>query len=274
VRRAGWSDLVQGLLLLFILLAGVYALFLFWRRQSRLYQQQREFITQVTHELKSPLASIQLHLETIRLRRPPEERLNAFVETMLDDTRRLQSQIENLLLMARLEQRRRPSDLREIDLSAFVTRYLDENRDRLPPGTRLEIQVEKDIRAAVEPDEMGTVLRNLLENAVLYSPDQPEISVRLVRDGRYAMLSVTDRGQGVSPDQLKKYFNVFTGLSSQMTVSVVLGLDCISYRRLRKIAAALLRQRAQVRVGDVLLPCVCHFWRKNESATCCFLRHL
>lgn len=209
VRRAGWSDLVHGLLLLSILLVGVYALFLFWRRQSRLYQQQREFITQVTHELKSPLASIQLHLETIRLRRPPEERLNAFVETMLDDTRRLQSQIENLLLMARLEQRRRPSDLREIDLSAFVTRYLDENRDRLPPGTRLEIQVETDIRAAVEPDEMGTVLRNLLENAVLYSPDQPEILVRLVRDGRYVVLSVKDRGQGVSRDQLKKIFQRF-----------------------------------------------------------------
>lgn len=209
VRGAGWSDLVQGLLLLSILLAGVYALFLFWRRQSRLYQQQREFITQVTHELKSPLASIQLHLETIRLRRPPEERLSAFVETMLDDTRRLQSQIDNLLLMARLEQRRRPSDLREIDLSAFVARYLDENRDRLPPGTRLEMQVEADIRAAVEPDEMGTVLRNLLENAVLYSPGLPEIVVRLVREGRYAVLSVEDHGQGVSREQLKKIFQRF-----------------------------------------------------------------
>ena len=209
VRGADWFDLVQGLLLLSIMLVGVYALFLFWRRQSRLYQQQREFITQVTHELKSPLASIQLHLETIRLRRPPEDRLDAFVHTMLDDTRRLHSQIDNLLLAARLEQRRRPSDLREIDLSAFVARYLDETRDRLPPGTRLEMAVEPDIRAAVEPDEMGTVLRNLLENAVLYSPGQADIMVRLVREGRFARLSVQDHGLGVARSQLKKIFQRF-----------------------------------------------------------------
>lgn len=209
VHGANWFDLAQGLLLLSIMLAGVYALFLFWRRQSSLYQQQREFITQVTHELKSPLASIQLHLETIRLRRPPEDRLDAFVDTMLDDTRRLHSQIDNLLLAARLEQRRRPSELREIDLSAFVVRYLDETRDRLPPGTRLEMAIEPDIRAAVEPDEMGTVLRNLLENAVLYSPGQADILVRLRREGRSAALSVQDHGVGIAAGELKKIFQRF-----------------------------------------------------------------
>ncbi|WP_305731190.1 sensor histidine kinase [Trichlorobacter ammonificans] len=209
VRGAGWFDLFQGLVLLSILLAGAYALFLFWRRQSRLYQQQREFITQVTHELKSPLASIQLHLETIRLRRPSEDRLDAFVETMLDDTRRLHSQIDNLLLAARLEQRRRPAERREIDLSAFVSRYLEENRDRLPPGTRLVADIEPALRAAVEPDEMGTVLRNLLENAVLYSPGQAEITVRLSRQGRTVLLAVRDQGQGIAPEHLKKIFNRF-----------------------------------------------------------------
>lgn len=209
VRGGDWFDLVQGLLLLSIMLVGVYAMFLFWRRQSRLYQQQREFITQVTHELKSPLASIQLHLETIRLRRLPEERLEAFVDTMLDDTRRLHSQIDNLLLAARLEQRRRPSELREIDLSAFLNRYLDETENRLPPGTRLERDVEPEVRAAVEPDEMATVMRNLLENAVLYSPNQIEILVRLRRAGRFALLSVQDQGLGVSKDQLKKIFQRF-----------------------------------------------------------------
>ena len=113
-RTEGWSPLVQGLLLLAAILAGVYTLFIFWRRQSRLYQEQREFITQVTHELKSPLASIQLHLETIQLRRPSVERLDSFVDTMLDDTHRLHSQIDNLLLAARIEQRRRPADRRRL----------------------------------------------------------------------------------------------------------------------------------------------------------------
>ncbi|SJZ38465.1 histidine kinase [Trichlorobacter thiogenes] len=234
-RTEGWSPLVQGLLLLAAILAGVYTLFIFWRRQSRLYQEQREFITQVTHELKSPLASIQLHLETIQLRRPSAERLDSFVDTMLDDTHRLHSQIDNLLLAARIEQRRRPADRRTIDLSAFLQKYLDDNRDRLPPGTRLELQLEPDLKAAVEPDELGTVLRNLLENAVLYSPGVPELELRLSRKGRWAAISVKDHGRGLAAAELRKIFRRFyrveqpderirgTGLGLYIVQSVIEG---------------------------------------------------
>lgn len=205
----GWFTLVQGLLLLAIILAGVYILFLFWRRQSRLYQQQREFITQLTHELKSPLASIKLHLETISLRQLPPERLHAFVQTMLEDTQRLHSQIDNLLLAARIEQRRRPAEPRKIDLSAFITDYLDREQHRLPPGTRLEVKLTPGLQVAVEPDELGTVLRNLLENAVLYSPGTPEIEIGLTREGRQARLSIRDHGRGIEPTQLNKVFRMF-----------------------------------------------------------------
>lgn len=211
----GWFALVHGLLLLAIILAGAYTMFLFWRRQSRLYQQQREFITQVTHELKSPLASIQLHLETIGLRQLPPERLNAFVQTMLDDTRRLHSQIDNLLLAARLEQRRRPAERRRIDLSAFVAEYLERERLRLPPGSRLEVALTPELGVAIEPDELGTVLRNLLENAVLYSPGTPEIEVRLVREGRWASLSIRDQGRGLQREELFRIFKRFYRVDQQ-----------------------------------------------------------
>lgn len=233
----GWFALVQGLLLLAIILAGVYALFLFWRRQSRLYQQQREFITLVTHELKSPLASIQLHLETISMRSLPPERLDAFVHTMLEDTRRLHSQIANLLLAARIEQRRRPAERREIDLSAFVEEYLAREQHRFPPGTRLEADLAPGLRVAVEPDELGTVLRNLLENAVLYSPGAPEIEVRLVREGRHALISIRDNGRGIDRGALGKIFKMFyrveqhgerirgTGLGLYIVQSVVKGVN-------------------------------------------------
>ncbi len=236
-RFEGWSTLINGLLLLVVILAGVYVLFIFWRRQSSMYQEQREFITQVTHELKSPLASIQLHLETIRMRRPAAERLDSFVDTMLDDTQRLNSQIDNLLLFAKMEQGRLPVARRIIDLSLFIEKYLDEQRKRLPLGTRVETKLEAGLNVEVEPDELGTVLRNLFENAVLYSNGVPELELSLVREGRFAKITLMDHGRGLDTAELRKIFKRFyrveqpderirgTGLGLYIVQSVIESCD-------------------------------------------------
>jgi len=84
-----WTALLGGLILLLVVLAGIYVLFLYWKRQYDLYRQQKSIISQVTHELKSPLASIQLHLETIRLRPLAPEKTEQFLDLMLDDVDRL-----------------------------------------------------------------------------------------------------------------------------------------------------------------------------------------
>ncbi|MDO9080290.1 MAG: histidine kinase dimerization/phospho-acceptor domain-containing protein, partial [Desulfuromonadales bacterium] len=102
---ADWFILVEGLFLLALLLVSVYVIHHLWRRQVALNQAQKDFVAQVTHELKSPLASLRLHLETIRLRRPPAEKLEIFIDTMLSDTERLGGLIDNLLATNRLEQR-------------------------------------------------------------------------------------------------------------------------------------------------------------------------
>ncbi|MHB8707671.1 MAG: histidine kinase dimerization/phospho-acceptor domain-containing protein [Desulfuromonadales bacterium] len=91
-----WVILAEGLLLLVAILIGVYVIFLFWSRQSALLREQKLFISQVTHELKSPLASLQLHIETIRRHQPPPEKMAAFLETMMGDAARLNGLIDNL----------------------------------------------------------------------------------------------------------------------------------------------------------------------------------
>ena len=204
-----WGGLVQGLLLLGIMLIGVYALFIFWRRQSRLYQAQREFITQVTHELKSPLASIQLHLETIKMRQVSAGQLQAFVDTMLDDTHRLHSQIENLLMVARLEHRRRVPESRPYDLGPLLERFIEDHRPRVPSGTRLESQIEHNLLVRIDPESFGMVMRNLLENALHYAIDVPDIEIRAFRRGKSAYVQVEDRGIGLSTEQAKSVFKRF-----------------------------------------------------------------
>lgn len=204
-----WLVLVEGLILLIAILAGVYALFLVWRRQSRLYKEQKSFISQVTHELKSPLASIQLHLETIRLRKPPPEKLERFLDTMLADTDRLHTLINNLLLAARLEDRRRSAPLATTNLSEFVTNSLERKRGSLPKGGSLLIEIDEDIQADIDSEGMESVLRNLFENALLYSPVSPEIKVALRREGNQCRLTFQDNGMGIDPKNLRKIFRKY-----------------------------------------------------------------
>ena len=230
-----WPVMVEGLGMLLLILIGVYVIFVFWNRQSNLYSQQRNVIAQVTHELKSPLASIQLHLETIRLRRPNEERLDSFVGTMLADTERLHYLINNLLMAARLEQRRKQTERRLTDLTILVGEHVERERAALAHGGNIFFEAAPDLKAMVDPEEMGMVVRNLFENAILYSPQSPEINVRLIKSGGTLQLSVQDKGRGLETGEQKKIFDRFyrvqppgenvrgTGLGLYIVESVVRG---------------------------------------------------
>lgn len=204
-----WVILFEGLLLLAVLLAGIYVIFLFWQRQASLYRAQKDFIAQVTHELKSPLASLQLHLETIRLRRPGAERMDVFLDTMLSDTERLHNLINNLLTANRLEQRGTRLQLHPADLSELVTGYFRPRQYSLPRAGRMELHITEGLHALIDSEALETVFRNLLENAVLYSDAPPDIVVRLVQHGRNALLSVSDQGRGLERREQKKVFGMF-----------------------------------------------------------------
>jgi signal transduction histidine kinase len=204
-----WLILTEGLLLLISILIGVYVIFLYWTRQSALVRQQRQFISQVTHELKSPLASLQLHLETLRRHQPSAERQAAFLETMLSDASRLNGLIDNLLSANRVDQKHWRLDLQPTDFSSFVDRYFRARQFTLPKAGKLSIDIAPGIYAAIDQDAMETVLRNLLENAILYSDDSPMISVSLNRDANKCCLAFSDHGRGIESNDQKKIFNMF-----------------------------------------------------------------
>lgn len=213
-RGFDWVVLVEGLVLLVIILVGVYVIFIYWRRQSNLNQEQQDFISQATHELKSPLASIKLHLETIRLRKPPPDKLERFLDTMLVDIDRLDNLTSNILMVAKIEQRRRASRYPVVDFSALVSRYMEQQRQNLPEGGNVILDIEDGIAVAIDVEGMETVLRNLFENAILYSIGTPEIRVALRREGNRCLLSFQDNGKGIDREDLKKIFRKFYRIRS------------------------------------------------------------
>ena len=204
-----WIVLVEGLLMAVAILAGVYVIFLYWRRQAKLYLQQRTYISQLTHELKSPLASIQLHLETVKMRDLPKEKLDGFIDTMLSDTDRLNILTSNLLMATRIEFRQLGEKAKKIDFSEFVMSYLQSKSSELPEGGRLTMEIEPQITATIDVEGMEMALRNLFENALLYSPVSPEIRVSLRRSGRQCLLDFQDNGKGLKKNEQEKIFDMF-----------------------------------------------------------------
>ncbi len=204
-----WVVLVEGLVLLIAILAGVYVIFLYWRRQTSLAREQRNFISQVSHEFKTPLASLQLHLETIRLRQPDQQQLDFFLGTMLEDTVRLRSLVDNLLNANRLEQKRIRLDLKPDNLSRLLTNFFQQKNASLPENTRLTLDLAPDLHACIDHAAMQMVLRNLLENALLYSNGPPVIHISLKAEGSRCHLVFSDEGRGISPKDQKKVFRMF-----------------------------------------------------------------
>lgn len=209
-----WFILAEGIVLLVAILVGTYLIFIFWRRQASLNRAQRHFINQVTHELKSPLASIQLHLETIEMRQPEGEKLQKFVKLMQSDADRLGGLINNLLIAGKLEHKDGVLNLQRGNFSQAVEEYLRlKEADFSSNSGQLEWKIEPGLMVNFDRELIETVLRNLLENAILYADGPPSVMVKLHRDGRLAHLSLADQGRGIDPKYRKKVFKMFYRIS-------------------------------------------------------------
>ena len=204
-----WVILSEGLLLLVVILVGVYVIFIYWQRQLSLNREQKNFVSQITHELKSPVASIQLHLETIRRHQPDAQKLDSFINTMLADTDRLNNLINKMLTANRLEQSRWRLALRPCDLSHFLNDYLEQWRSTQDDTLELTSDIHTGIHANIEPDSFTMVLRNLLENALLYSDPPVRIHVELYAAHGRCHLLIRDHGRGIEISEQHKVFRLF-----------------------------------------------------------------
>jgi len=207
--KTDWLILTEGIILLVAILVGVYVIFLYWQRQAALYRAQHNFIAQVSHELKSPLASLQLHLETIEMRQPGPQQLQKFVQLMQGDTERLHNLINNLLTASKLEHRNSSLNFAEADFSAALKQSLQQKKTDFPPGGTLNWMIEPNLRVRFDADAMETVLRNLIENAILYAGGSPHVRIELKAEGNFALLSIADQGLGIDPRLHKKVFRIF-----------------------------------------------------------------
>ncbi len=206
----GWLPLLEGAILLTLILAGATVIFIYWNKQHRLNKMQRTFVSNITHELKSPVASIQLALETMTLRDLSDEKRQEFIAMMLDDTERLTTLIDRILGAASIEKMRGRYNLETVSLRRFLEEVLAEDRHLYEKeGRTILLEKGRDAHVAIDRPAMRVVLANLLENAARYSPRDSVIRVRVQKDLRSCRLDVIDSGEGIRGEDLKNIFKMF-----------------------------------------------------------------
>jgi signal transduction histidine kinase len=203
--------LILGVLLLALIVSGVSLNTLFLVREIRRNEQHDAFINAVTHELKTPVASIRLYLETLQAHSVDEDKRQEFYRTMLEDSDRLLGTIEQILRTGRVGPARRRLNLVPIDLANVVEGCLIRIRNlyKVPPDA---LAYEPGPRVSIlgDLDEVQAAVSNLLENAVKYSGNDVQVSIAIERvDGKYASLRVRDRGPGIPKAELKRIFKRF-----------------------------------------------------------------
>ena len=202
-----------GMLLFAILAAGLVLNTVFLLREIRRNERQDSFLNAVTHELKTPVASIRLYLDTLERRALPEEQRRQFYRTMRADTDRLLGTVEQVLKAGELGTRRN-NERSRVDLYALLQECTTTVRDRhhLDPEAIQVMDVPGQVRlfAWGNADDLRTAILNLLDNAVKYSPNGVHVQCRLSIDRyTYAVLAITDQGLGLPSKELKRIFKRF-----------------------------------------------------------------
>jgi len=212
--------LFLGVVFFALLIAGMIVNTSFLIREIRRNEQHDSFINAVTHELKTPIASIRLYLQTLQHREVDEARRNEFYRLMLDDTDRLMGTVDQVLKAGEAGHKRQDRRV-PVDFSGLVRECVEVARasHHLPPESlRYEQSVNHGAAAGVlgDSEELRAAVSNVLDNAVKYSGDRVEISVRLdTPDEKRVTLSVRDQGVGIPATELKRIFKRFYRVSNR-----------------------------------------------------------
>jgi signal transduction histidine kinase len=216
--------LVLGIIFFGLLIAGLVVNTIFLVREIRRNEQQDSFLNAVTHELKTPIASIRLYLETLASRNLDETKRREFYRIMLEDTDRLLGTVEQVLKAGEVRQGGARKNWREVQFSSIVREVLALARLRqnlTPEVLTLGTMPAEEITVLGNPEELRTAVINLLDNAIKYSGEKKNIVVDLLTPNLdTALLRVHDRGIGIPRNEVKRIFKRFYRASNFKTDKV------------------------------------------------------
>jgi signal transduction histidine kinase len=217
--------LVSGLVLLVMLSLSMSLIFIYLNRQMNITRLYDNFISSVTHELKSPLSSLQLYLETMRKRDLPLDKQHEFQMLMLKDIHRLNHLINSILYISSFETekiaKKVSHDYHVYDADSVIRDVLNEMLSEFEFSIKtVDIEGQIHCKCVIDINWLKIVFRNLINNAVKYSPKPAEIKIRFSVGTTYFYIEFSDKGIGIAPRDQKKIFNKFQRLDNPESPNV------------------------------------------------------
>lgn len=243
-KRQTFAYLGEGSTFLFLILLGAIFVYREVRRQIRFQQQQQNFMMAVTHELKTPIAVTKLNLETLRKYRLDEDKQQRVIQATIQETNRLDSLANNILVASQLEGGDYARTKEVMDFSDLAEQSIRDYRHRFPER-EWTTRIQPGCTITGDPFLLHLLVSNLLDNALKYSPKEGAVTLTLTKEGAHTFLTVKDDGPGIPDDEKKKIFGKFYR-SGQETTRQTKGTGLGLYL-CRKIAAD---HKATIKVAD------------------------
>jgi two-component system phosphate regulon sensor histidine kinase PhoR len=208
---------LEGFVMMALLFWGIIWIYHNLQNKLKLKRQQSNFLLSITHELKTPLASIKLYLETLQKRALDKEQAATIVTNSLIDVSRLRDLVDNILLAAQLDTSKYELQHFETNISELVEMVTHKYITPRNIQHRVNINIEKGVFLTTDEAAIEMILTNLLSNAVKYSPADGKIDVQLRTDSTHVILCVSDEGQGISAGDKEFIFSKFYRSGDEQT---------------------------------------------------------
>lgn len=222
----------EGAVFVGLLLLGIYRIRKTFKKETELSERQKNFLLSVTHELKSPIASSKLQLQTIQKHDLPREKQLEIVANAINDVDRLNNLVENILLAAKIENSVFLLNKEEYDLSEYISDGMKQTINSFNYKQKIILDIEPGIRMKIDRTSFPSIILNLLENAVKYSSENSSIHLKLKKQSDKILLSISDEGVGVRESDKMHIFEKFYRAGNEetrKTKGTGLGLYIVKY---------------------------------------------
>ena len=207
----------EGSVFALILGLGIYRTRNTFKKEFELSKQQKNFMLSITHELKSPIASARLQIETLLKRQLPQDKQEFVLNQALQETERLDALVEKILLANRIESSAYFIQKENFNLSALCQKTIENLKNTLLKNNIIFDKIDQDVIVFGDAMAFNSILTNLLDNASKYSAQHSEIEVVLSKERDIITLVIKDQGIGITPSEETKVFNKFYRAGNEET---------------------------------------------------------